>query len=139
MAIRRKKFEQLKRSLEHQDPPSTPTTGIVSAIQINPGLVSLLIGEERRFQLMRKGEVGVIHSIEGAEWSLSDPSVAEFIDKNGTIVAKAAGVTTIRASVGGSVAQAEVHVYPGTSLPVGTPIWATDPDHPASKVVPAVP
>ncbi len=96
----------------------------------------MLIGQGREFWfLAAKG----LAPIDGAEWSSSNPRVAEVLDKTrGIIVAKAEGTAKIRARLGDSTAEATVRVYPGNRLPVGTPIWELEMDKPIRSITPAI-
>jgi len=88
-AERKQRFEEAKRRLEDGDGPRQPAfEGFPNAdLLISPIRASLLIGQERSFDLLYRWQ----KVLQKAIWRSSDPSVAEVTDERGTIIAKAAG------------------------------------------------
>jgi hypothetical protein len=91
-------------------------------IFITPSLVNMVAGNTRSVKL--SGELG--QPISGATWKISDASiVAITTDDPPQLTALAQGTATLTASFSGLATTMTVKVFPGASLPFGTPLWST--------------
>ena len=108
---------------------SPPPTGVI----LTPSAVSMVVGETRTLQAAdAQGQ-----PFHGLTRSSSDPTVASLsTDDPPIIAALAPGHTTITAADG----SADITVYPGPSLPIGTIKWSIPDDGSGvSRILPAVP
>jgi hypothetical protein len=138
-AERRRRFEEVKQRLENDETASAVSPGGVHSdeLRMGPIFASLLVGQGRRFHLYDRWWRLLAGK---ALWSSSNPAVVEVTGDEGDVIAKAEGTATIRARLGTFEAEAEVKVYPGTSLPEGTPIWTQPlPGEGPVKLTPAIP
>jgi len=110
-----------------------PTVGSGNTVTLVPQFMNMLVGETRSIQAF--GVSGA--PISGLTWVSSDTTIATLsTDDPPVITAIAAGHVTITADD----ASADLTVYAGSSLPVGTVIWsAPDDGSGVSWILPAVP
>ena len=108
-----------------------PSSG--SALTIMPNIISMVVGDTRSVQALDSDG----QSVTGLTWTSSDTSVATLSsDDPPMITAVAPGETTISAGN----ASADLTVYSGTTLPVGTVIWSNPGDGSGVIcIIPAVP
>ena len=93
------------------------------AIFITPTLVNLLVGQGRTIKLV--GDTG--QSVSGATWAVSDPTVVGISAADPPqLTALSPGTTTLTAKFDGLNAAMTIKVFPGISLPFGTPLWSAD-------------
>jgi len=73
--------------------------------------------------------IDLAQELRGAEWSVSDPSLAEIREEGDRVVvhAKAAGTVKVSAILGGEQRFREIRIWPGEALPAGTTRWAMHP------------
>lgn len=109
-------------------------------LSLSPILVNMLVGETQHFSLFDYAG----HKLTSqADWSVSDPSIAELTVVNGepALPSKQTGTVTVRATVDARSSEATVHVITPEEMRPGTVRWQA-PTRPGSKtiqVVPAVP
>jgi len=140
-AARRKNYYDLKRQLENGDGKSdssgTPSTAL--GLLISPAQVGMLIHDDQKFSLL---DIHGHNLKEKAEWSLSNSYVVDLVDGEvPAIIAKDTGTVTLRARLGNLTGEAEIKVYPGDKLPIGTVRWAAPkiPGYTTTQVLQAVP
>ena len=114
-------------------PFTVPVSYSVTGVLLIPGQVSMVVGDTRTLQA--QNESGAV--LTGLAWTSSDPTVASLsTDDPPVITALAPGHTTISAGDG----SADLMVYPGSSLPLGTIQWSNPGDGSGvAYIVPAVP
>jgi hypothetical protein len=147
-AARKKQFEQDEQLLEQSENNNNSVTTSIHELPaanpdqtlfVSPAVVSMLLGETQAFMVF---DIGGHDVSSRAQWSLTKSNVAEFVPGSGpTVIAKGAGAVTLTAKVGAEESTAELTVYQGTSLPIGTARW-TAPEIPGfkvQKITPAVP
>ncbi|MGB8130242.1 MAG: IPT/TIG domain-containing protein [Candidatus Angelobacter sp.] len=117
-------------ALSFKVPPSLSTA---PSVNINPNLVSMVVGETRSLQALDDG--GTV--LAGLTWASTDPTVATLSTDDPPIVtAIAPGHVTITAGN----ASADLTVYPGPALPLGTVQWSIPGDGSGvTQILPAVP
>ncbi len=98
-----------------------------------PGVISMVVGDTRSIQAVDTNG----QEVTGLNWTSSNMAVVTLSTDDPPIVtAVGAGTATINT---GS-ASADVTVYPGPILPIGTKIWSNSGDGSGvSKIIPAVP
>lgn len=94
-----------------------------SGWRISPEGVNIIVGSRRRLQVLNDSA----QELQGAVWSVDDPSIAEISD-DGTLAvlhATAAGTVHVSASIGNDTKYIDVKVWPAVSgaLPEGTTRW----------------
>jgi hypothetical protein len=108
-----------------------PAPAMGSASVISPVALSMVVGEMRTLRALDDED----ELVTGATWVSSDTDIVSLSTADPPVLtAVAPGSVTV--SVGG--ASAEVTVYAGPSLPIGTPIW-TNGASTANGLYPAVP
>jgi len=107
--------------------------GTTSSVTLVPNVISMVVGDTRSFQVLDSKS----QPIAGLAWSSSDTKIATLsTDDPPVITAVAPGTVTIFA---GS-ASADVTVYSGPTLPVGTIQWSNPGDGSGvGSIIPAVP
>ncbi len=143
-AARKKRFEEDEKRLENgegsrDDSSSTGSTDKQPTLFVSPAIVGMLVNERQQFTVF---DIAGHNLTAKAHWSLSGSSVAEFVEGSGpAIIAKADGTATLRASIGGESSEAQIKVYPGDKLPIGTIRWAAPkmPGYTTKQIVQAVP
>lgn len=94
------------------------------SILITPSLVNMLVGDTRLLRLV--GDLGQM--VNGATWSISDPTIANISSTDPPqLTALAQGTTILTAKFNGLTAAMTINILPGTTLPAGTALWAFDP------------
>jgi len=103
-----------------------------SQLTLNPNVISMVVSEMRSIQALdANGQF-----VSGLTWSSSDTTVVTLsTDDPPFLTAVAPGTATITA---GS-ASADVTVYAGPTLPLGTVIWSSPGNSTTSALLPAVP
>jgi hypothetical protein len=143
-AARKKRFEEDKKRLENRDgsrndSSSTGASDQQPTLFVSPAIVGMLVNEHQQFTLF---DVAGHNLTSKAHWSLGDSSVAELVEGGGpAIVAKQEGTVTLRASIGREYSEAQIKVYPGDKLPIGTIRWAAPkmPGYTTKQIIQAVP
>jgi hypothetical protein len=110
-----------------------PTQGSGSSIALFPNIIGMPVGETRSIQALNSNN----QTVSGLAWTSSDTTILTLsTDDPPLLTAVAPGNATIFA--GG--ASADVTLYPGPTLPVGTLEWS-NPGDPSDvdQVIPAVP
>jgi hypothetical protein len=117
-------------ALSFKVPPSLSTS---PSVNINPSLVSMVVGETRSLQAFDDGG----NVLAGLTWASTDLTVATLsTDDPPIITAVAPGHVTITAGN----ASTDLTVYPGPALPLGTVQWSTPGDGSGvAQILPAVP
>jgi hypothetical protein len=110
-----------------------PASGSGTTVILAPDLISMVIGETRSIQALNSTG----QPVTGLTWTSSNTAIASLSpDDPPILTAVAAGNVTITAG-GGS---ADITVYPGPTLPLGTTIWSNSGDGAGViSIVPAVP
>jgi hypothetical protein len=110
-----------------------PSLSGETQVTLVPDVMSMVVGDTRSMQALNSAG----QSVTGLIWESSNPAVASLsTDDPPIITAVAVGNVTITA---GS-ASADLTVYPGTTLAMGTIIWSNPGDGSGvQKIVPAVP
>jgi IPT/TIG domain-containing protein len=117
-------------ALSFKVPPSLSTA---PSVNINPNVLSMVVGETRSLQALDdNGNV-----LAGLTWASTDPTLATLsTDDPPIITALAPGHITITAGN----ASADLTVYPGPALPLGTVQWSIPGDGSGvAQILPAVP
>ncbi|PYT87372.1 MAG: hypothetical protein DMG36_25435 [Acidobacteria bacterium] len=108
------------------------TSGTGGQVTLNPNVISMLVGDARSIQALGSNS----QPVTGLTWMSSDTTIVTLsTDDPPFITAAAPGNATITA--GG--ASADVTVYAGPALPVGTVIWSNPATGSAAGFFPAVP
>jgi hypothetical protein len=117
-------------ALSFKVPPSLSTS---PSVNINPNVVSMVVGETRSLQAL--DDTGNV--LAGLTWASTDLTVATLsTDDPPIITALAPGHVTITAGN----ASADLTVYPGPTLPLGTVQWSIPGDGSGvAQILPAVP
>lgn len=117
-------------ALSFRVPPSLSTA---PSVNINPNLLSMVVGETRSLQAL--DDTGNV--LAGLTWASTNPTVATLSTDDPPIVtALAPGHVTITAGN----ASADLTVYPGPALPLGTVQWSIPGDGSGvAQILPAVP
>jgi hypothetical protein len=117
-------------ALSFKVPPSLSTA---PSVNINPNLVSMVVGETRSLQALDDSG----QALAGLTWTSTDLTVATLsTDDPPIITALAPGHVAITAGN----ASADLTVYPGPTLPLGTVQWSIPGDGSGvAQVLPAVP
>ena len=110
-----------------------PSIGSQPSVTLSPAMLSLVVGEARTVQA--QDATGT--TLTGLTWSASDNTIVSLsTDDPPVIAALAAGHVTVTAGN----ASADITVYPGPSLPIGTVQWSNLGDGSGVySIVPAVP
>jgi hypothetical protein len=117
-------------ALSFKVPPSLSTA---PSVNINPNLVSMVVGETRSLQALDDSG----QALAGLTWASTDLTVATLsTDDPPIITAVAPGHVTITAGN----ASADITIYPGPALPLGTVQWSIPGDGSGvAQILPAVP
>jgi hypothetical protein len=110
-----------------------PSQGSGPSVALFPNIIGMPVGETRSIQVLNSSN----QTVSGLNWTSSDTNILTLsTDDPPLLTAVAPGNVTIFA--GG--ASADVTVYPGPTLPVGTLQWS-NPGDPSdvSQIIPAVP
>jgi hypothetical protein len=110
-----------------------PSLGTSPSVNINPNVLSMVVGETRSLQALDDGG----NVLAGLTWASSDLTVATLsTDDPPIITALAPGHVTITAGN----ASSDLTVYPGPALPLGTVQWSLPGDGSGvAQILPAVP
>jgi uncharacterized protein YjdB len=85
------------------------TIGEISRLDIHPKTALVRVGDSQRFDVVAFGQDGKAYEGSAAVFRSSDPAVAS-VDASGTVSGIAPGTATIRATVGGFIAEATILV-----------------------------
>lgn len=109
------------------------TSGSGGQITLNPNAISMVVGDTQSIQALSSNS----QPVTGLSWTSSDTTIVTLsTDDPPVLAAVAPGNATITA--GG--ASADVTVYPGSTLPLGTIVWSNPGDGSGvDAIFPAVP
>ncbi|MEX2531196.1 MAG: Ig-like domain-containing protein [Gemmatimonadota bacterium] len=96
----------------------TVTTMPVASVEISPGSLTLVQGDQGTVSATPRGSAGIALSGRAVTWSSDDPSVAA-VDASGRVEALEPGNTSIRAESEGVSSSIEVSVLSGRSIVLG--------------------
>jgi hypothetical protein len=96
----------------------TVTTMPVASVEISPGALTLVQGDQGTVTATPRASAGVALSGRAVVWSSDDPSVAA-VDASGEVEAREPGTTSIRAESEGVSNSIEVSVLPGRTIVMG--------------------
>ena len=103
---------------------SQVTGGEESGWRISPERINIQVGDDRPLQLLDD----LAQELHGAEWSVSDPSLAEVREENGRLVvhAKATGTVRVGAAMGLEKRSRDIKIWAAAGpIPEGTTTWGT--------------
>ncbi len=95
--------------------------GLPTSLRVFPEALSLVPGQRR--SLTVTDDFGM--SVPGVSWTVDDPNVASISSADRSVLALAAGTTTIHATLG--TLEAGITVTVSGSVVVGTPLWRVAP------------
>jgi hypothetical protein len=107
-------------------------------LRVTPDMVGALVGDSHLLRLVDEKA----HPITDAHWSIDNSTVAEITPgPDATVSFRAPGSARVTAEWQNRRAYAQIIVYPGVSLPVGTHKWSVKelPGFATAKITPAVP
>jgi len=103
------------------------------SVTLAPGMVSLVVGQTQSILALNASG----QSVTGLTWRSSNPQVVSLSADDPPILT---AITTGHASITAGNGSADVTVYPGLTLPLGTTIWSNPGDGSGViSIVPAVP
>jgi hypothetical protein len=142
-AERMRRFEALRQQLENGGGAghvtNAPLADSNQTLFISPARVHILVGGDQPYCVF---DIDGHDLTASAEWLLTSQTVA--VLETGTpprIVAKAPGNIKLQARIGSRIAETDVNVLPGSSLPMGTTKWEAPsiPGFKPGKITQAVP
>jgi hypothetical protein len=142
-AERMRRFDALKQQLENGGGAghvnNVPSADSSQTPFISPARVHILVGDDQPYCVF---DIDGHDLTASAQWLLTSQTVA-VLEPGGppSIVAKAAGNAKLQARIGSRIAETDVNVLSGSSLPMGTTKWEAPsiPGFKPGKITQAVP
>jgi hypothetical protein len=98
-----------------------PTLPKPFSLQVTPANVNMLVGGTQQFTVVANDG----YPRPDATWMVSNTTLASIGSGSSPILtALASGTVTLTATIEGVSAQAQITIFNGSSLPVGTPVWS---------------